>query len=118
MLIIQVANMPTKQSQETTIFLGTRIRFPRKPGHSQSSFCTIAKQGMKWDIKRSRNSIQRVNRGDGVAVFDARNVAAEQTSVLFHVALRETLLFSQSPQSHAQKRGSPHSIGRTEKGCS
>jgi hypothetical protein len=112
-LVIQVANMPTKQPQETTVFLrpGTR-----KAGHSQPSFCTIAKQGMKRDIERPRNSIQGVNGGDGVAVFDARNVAAEQPCALFEISLRESLLFSQSPQSCSKERRSSHSIGRTEEG--
>ena len=38
--------------------------------------------------------LQRLHRRNGVAVLDARNVAAQQTRVLLNVALRQLLLLA------------------------
>src|SRR5713226_4769114 len=49
--------------------------------------------------------LQRFDGGHGVTVFDAGDVAAQQTGALLDVALRKLLVFAQDPQAVADNHG-------------
>ena len=61
MLIIQVPNMSTKQSQETTVFvrttLGTTIRSPQELRLSRPGLRSLIEQARELDIQRLSYSL-------------------------------------------------------------
>jgi hypothetical protein len=53
----------------------------------------------------ARHLLQRLDGGNGVGVFDSRNVAAQQSGTLFDVSLRKLLLFGQFAQAVPDNHG-------------
>ena len=43
--------------------------------------------------------LERLDAGDGMAIFDAGNVASFQPGAVFNISLREVLLFADSPKT-------------------
>src|SRR5207302_1859107 len=59
----------------------------------------VIKQLIQRDFKSPRHLLQRFNGWDCVAIFDARNVAAQQPRSLFDISLGELFIFAQLAQT-------------------
>ena len=57
-------------------------------------FFAVVEELVERDFHRPGQLFERLDRRDGVSVFDARDVAAEQTGALFNVALGKFFGFS------------------------
>src|SRR5262249_2900972 len=61
----------------------------------------VSKELTNGEIQSVSNLGQRVQRGDGVAVFNPRKIAAQKTCTLLDVALRHSFLQSVCPDGRA-----------------
>jgi hypothetical protein len=71
------------------VFSGSALWKVREFGR----FLAVIEKLIERDFQGSGELFKGLDRRNRVAVFDARNVAAEQTRALFNVALRKILLF-------------------------
>ena len=66
----------------------------RKIGELGWLFAVIEKL-VEWNFHRSRQFFKSLDRRNGVAVFDARNVAAKQPGALFNITLGQFFCFAE-----------------------
>lgn len=96
--------MSTKLGEQTRILAGTApgkvegISSPGKIPKFKRPF-TIVEQLIEGDLQGVGHFLQRFERRNGVAIFDAGDVAAEQPSSFFNITLREVLLLAESTQA-------------------
>jgi hypothetical protein len=57
-------------------------------------FLSVVEKLIEGNFHRTRQLLQRLDRRNGMAVLDARNVATQQTCALLDVALRKFFRFS------------------------
>src|SRR5580704_3886010 len=59
---------------------------------------SVIKKLIEGNLERVSQFLQRLNRWDGVTIFDAGNVTSQQSCSLLNFSLRKTLRFPQKPQ--------------------
>src|SRR6266567_3804086 len=103
-VLVDAAEQRPQAVEETRVFtlaapvvalqlnpLGEGRRFGRR--------FAVVEQLVERNFESSSQLFERLDGGNSVAVFHARNVAALQSSALFDVALREVFLFPYSAQA-------------------
>src|SRR5215468_3512777 len=65
----------------------------------------IVEELIKWAFESTRQLLQRLDRGNSVAILDTRDVAAEQTGTLLDITLGEFLFFAQGAKTIADNHG-------------
>ena len=68
---------------------------PREKIRQLGRLLAIIEQLVERDFENPRQFLQSFNGGHRVPVFDARNIAAQQTRAFFDVPLRELLVLAQ-----------------------
>lgn len=77
---------------ETPSFAGNLCSRKRRRGRGR--FLSVVEDLVETNVHGARESFECVNGGDGVTVFDARNVAAAKAGALLEVRLREMLFLA------------------------
>ena len=68
-------------------------------------FLALVKQLIERALKSSRNFLQRLDGRNGMAVFNAGNVAAKQTGALLDIALGKFLVLAHSADAVTNNHG-------------
>jgi hypothetical protein len=70
----------------------------RKIGQS-GRFFTVIKELIEWDFQSAGYFLKRFNGGNGMAIFDARDIATEQACALFDVPLGKLFILAQGAEA-------------------
>jgi hypothetical protein len=65
----------------------------------------VGEKLVQRDVQSARQFLQRLNRRDRAAIFQAREVTAKQAGAFLNIALREVLGFAEPPQPFADHHG-------------
>jgi hypothetical protein len=108
--VVRLAQQSAKLVEVTRLFTNTAPcnvirRFSLGEVRQFQRFLAFAKQLTERALKSSRNLLQRLDGGNGTAIFNAGNVAAKQTCAVLNVALREFLLLAHSADAVANNHG-------------
>src|ERR1700694_547050 len=91
-------------------------RFPFEQIRQHGPLLAFVKELIEGNLESASHFLQCLNRGNGMTVLDARDIATEQASTLFDVPLREILFFAECekavsdnhwgiiPPRHSQKQ--------------
>src|SRR2546426_7123790 len=107
---IHATHQPAELGQKTGVFAGAapgsliRSLAFREIGQLRR-FLAVVEELIEWNLQRPGHFLQRLDRRNRVAVFDAGDVTTEKASALFDVSLGKLLFFSKRSQTVADNHG-------------
>src|ERR1700722_299658 len=103
-VIFDATEKPAKLVQKTSFFSGAApnnfvgIFALRKVGKLRG-FLSVVEELVKRDFQRTSHFLERFNGRNGMAIFNARDIAAKQSGALFDVPLGKLFVFAQGAKT-------------------
>jgi len=117
--LVGLGQQTAKFAQVPRIFAGAAPtvfvrRFSLEQIRQLRRLLTVIKELIKWDLESTRQLFQRFDGGNGMTILDAGDIAPEQASALFNVALGEFLCLAHFAEAVAYNHTGIVSLRRME----
>ncbi len=101
---LNATHKPAETAQQARLFSRTSPSdvigtLPFRKVGQHGRFFAVVEKLVERNFHRPRQLFKRLDRRNGVAVFDARDVTAEKASALFDIALGKFLCFTKQPDA-------------------